>query len=264
MERRKRRLKGVSKRQSRPYPKILTLLVLVIILVTVFVYSKLSDLESYTYVTKGEDGAAILRRVDTNAGKIYEVVFSADTEMDLAYNLGTYKISNTWILGDKEGYRGDLIAKSILKNYAFPVYLWDNGYTNNLNLPQRIKNVLINKKLARMEKDQYVVDDTTIPYYVYLNFSLPSLRENIAKIEVEDGSNEAGMLPVISSVVEVIGGKIINNAKVKVFDYDCKISGSNASVVEELAAVFSCKKEIDPKLQSDAKIIFGTKFTGRF
>lgn len=253
-----------NKRKRNYFGFIIIFFILALAMSTLSLFVKLNKLETFTYVEEGSDGQAIVRKVDSRAGSMYEVVVPPETEISLSYNLGTYKIKSAWILAHKEGHEGELIAKSILKNYKIPIYFWKNRNGSNLSFFQDLKVNLVNLGAYRMDSQNFVADSGDLPYYINLEFSIPDLAEKSVKVEVVDATGSFGLLPSISRVIEVMGGKIANNARVQTQDIDCLVSGRDKKSALIVAKVFSCSYEESGDVGIDVKLTLGKKFADRF
>lgn len=88
------------------------------------------DRVSVTYPRSGGDVEVTV--FDPSLSEITTMVIPGDTEVSVAGNYGTLRLKNVWQLGINEKKYGSILAKSVTKNFLFPVYLWGDTDTENL------------------------------------------------------------------------------------------------------------------------------------
>lgn len=218
-----------------------------------FIFFKVATLDKFIYVNKSEDGSA---EIITDSF-IYKI--PADTELESARGYGKYKLSSLWTLSEKDNI-GKLIPETIVKNFSLPVFLWKNGNKSNLNVYQKIKITF--SKVNR--SDEIKINSTKLSNSILIQFINPKLAEITPKIDVEDLTNNLGILEKVSKIIEVLGGKITTNSKGYDANLDCEISGKEMELINIFSSVFGCEKREDKTLSSDLKIRLGVKFAERF
>lgn len=264
-----RRKEKLYHKESKKSKKLAALVVAAILFLfalgALVLYLKFLNLQRFVYVEKLNDGSAAVRLIDSKQDKIYEVLIPADTELELSYSLGKYKVANAWILAQKEGYQGTLVSKTITKNYGIPVYLWKDGKASNLSSLQSLKVSLLNKGMVRMSIQSFTADTKSLPYYVLLNFVDPYMAEHNTKLEIEDQSGSYSVTNMLSPVVEAMGAKIVNYSKSdsQNNDYHCYVSGKDKYAVNLFKNVFSCQ-ETTAVEDVDVKLKIGKSFVEKF
>lgn len=232
-----------------------------VLITTIFVSYKVLTLDKFIYVTKVPDGAAEIIIIDPTKDKIVKYKILSETELDSARGYGNYKLSSLWQLSEKDEMEGQLISETITKNYLLPVYLWKNGKRSNLTFFQKIKSSLIEKKTF---EDSQVLISTKLSNSVLINFMDTSLSETIPTIDIEDLTGNPKIIEKLSSIIEVIGGKITTNSKGYDEDLDCQVSGKDKRLVDVISKTFDCEIFDDVLTATDLKISLGVKFIERF
>jgi hypothetical protein len=124
----KGKLSGIFKIILLP---LLFLLFYLFILVTSEAWNG-KDRFSVTYPKTGGDVEVTV--FDPSLSEITTMVIPGDTEVSVAGNYGTLRLKNVWQLGINEKKYGSILAKTVTKNFLFPVYLW--GDTDTVNLTE--------------------------------------------------------------------------------------------------------------------------------
>ncbi|MFZ3301332.1 MAG: hypothetical protein WA152_01305 [Microgenomates group bacterium] len=253
----------LQKQQSRKsiVPILITstlLVVLTFILVTFFI--KLSNLPKFSYVNKHSDGGAEVVVVDSKSDKLIKYKIEPQTVLNSARGFGEYKLESLWVLGQKEGMGGKLVAESIASNYLAPIYLWDDGQNSNLNIYQKIKTKLL--KIENVETSG-IWDTFELHNSVLINFIDDNIQEKSIVVEVEDLTGSQSVINKVSSIVGTLGTKVSGYNKGYEENYDCSITTKSREIGLIFANVFDCVVSSD-KASDVVKIKLGAKFADRF
>lgn len=263
--RQKRRLNSLKQKgKLRILVMSIFILMLIIILSGTFFIWKVMTLPRFIYVEKTENGGGSVVVADSKSGKINRILINKDVVLNVSHNLGEYKFASIWILGDKEGYGGDLVAKTLVKNYGLPVYLWKNENNSNLSLLQNSFLKLIKLRIIRLDQSEYKAETKELPLYVSTDFSDSRITEKLTTVEIEDVSGNYKTVADISNVLNIMGAKITNYSRSESQEIDCVINGKNSVATKEIANVLDCLYDTKLDTESAVKIKIGKYFSQRF
>jgi hypothetical protein len=231
----------------------------------IFLIFKIQTLKKFAYVNNNDNNVEVVV-IDSLKDKYIKILIGKDFRVESSRNYGQYKIGNLWILGMKDGFRGKLVAETVTKNFAMPIYLWKDGRYSNLNLLQIIKSLIVQKQLFGYD---YTLKTTNTPDSVLINFAsddslLLSETETVsAKLEIVDLTGSNNLAEIIVNILGVYGVKTTSYSKGYDKDLDCEVGGINKDLVEVVSKIFSCQKELDDG-GVDLKIRIGKAFADRF
>ncbi len=268
MRRQLRQKRNLKKQKSRRSFRLLAIIIistifLIVVSLALFIW-KVMTLTRFIYVEKTDNGGAVVTVVDSKYNQIDQVTIDEDIELNVSHGLGEYKLQSIWKLGEKEGYQGDLVAKTIVKNYGLPVYLWKNDNNSNLSLLQKVFLKLYKLKLLRLNLSEYKAESTKLPLYVSTGFSDNRITEKLTTVEIEDVSGNYKTTADISRVLNIMGAKITNYSRSESKDIDCLVNGKNIYATEEIAKVLDCLYDDKLETESGVKIKIGKYFNQRF
>lgn len=271
-----------KKNKIKKITNILYLFIFLIISFLLFVYIKVGNLDKFIFVNNFNDDTEIVV-IDPKKNKIIKMIIPGNTQIIASRGLGTYKINSLWKLGEKEGYKGSLVAESIKKSLLLPVYLWKDEIKTNLSLWQRIKVILLETKLANYEvikvnladikvlKEKKLTDGTSgfivnskIPDSISIYFVETLMAESVSKIEIEDLTGNITVTEYFSKIMGVMGAKITSYSKGFDKSLDCEIIGKDKKLIKIVADIFDCNEIIDSSLLVDLKVRLGERFVNRF
>lgn len=283
MRRQKRNKKLLRiKTKQRRIINIFYFCLFLILIIFILVFIKVGNLGKFIYLDNLNDDAQIVV-VDPQKLKIIKILIPGDTQIIVSNGLGTYKLKSLWKLGEKEGFKGKLVVSSIKKTFLLPIYLWKDGIKTNLNLWQRIRVSLIDKKISNYDvtninlidinvlKQKELTDGTDgfiinskIPESVSIYFTDIYLSENISKIELVDLTGNISVSENFSKILGVIGTKITSYTKGFDENLDCEVIGKDTKLVKVISDTFECKGIIEENLSVDIKIRLGKRFVDKF
>lgn len=247
-------------RNKRSLPLLLVFLFLTFIFL-VFIFFRVLTLDKFIYVNKTVAGDAEIIIVDSRNDKIIRYLIPAKTELISARGYGNYKLESLWILSQKDRIEGKLIAETISKNYALPIYLWKNEKRTNLTLLQRLKLLMVNRETNKYDLE---FKSPKLSNSVLINFVENEFTQITPKIELVDLTGEQDLIEKISNIIEVVGGKIYTNSKGFDEDLDCEVRLKTDEMPRIFSKIFSCENMIDSSISTDIKIKLGVKFAERF
>lgn len=184
--------------------------------------------------------------LDPVTNKIVDLSLPGNTEIHLARNLGEWKVSSVWELGENEGLDGQLLADSITKSLKLPVDGWIDTSGEDLvkgNIFDSFKSLFLTRKTnlsfgdrlrififilnvkpsqrtsldlaeSLWLKPSFSADGEEIyklqrdaPSYVLAEFSLRSIGLNDTLILIKDATNK-GKGQEIGEILETMGLKV--------------------------------------------------------
>lgn len=129
-----------------------------------------------------EDGGVSLAIFDPKVQEINEIFIPAEVEIEVAKNLGLWRLKSIWTLGENQdkGGGGLLLTRSITKYLKFPVYVWADSealgfvkgsprdllkavfskYDTNLKFADRIFIGLFSLSVSNPKRQQISLSDT--------------------------------------------------------------------------------------------------------
>ena len=210
------------------------------------------------------------------------------------------RIKNVWQLGINEKLGGQILVKTIAKNFSLPVFLWTDKNLPNLfkfvflpgmtNIPfgDRVSIALFSFKVKNMDKteidlakSQFVVkrvltDGKTgyiIPgetsgritvYFTDNDFIKPALVGKNIKVYIVDSTGRPNVSQEVGRIFEVMGGKVVSIDKSQgVRDFGCEIAGKDKGLVKKVVNLFGCKI-VSENTDFDLEIRLGSEFSKTF
>lgn len=248
-----RRYNRIVNQNKKSRIKLYFLLIsLLVILLVSYLVINIFLTDKFTFVNKNENGDVEVLVVDTGENNSIKYVFDGSTEVEASGGYGNYKLSSLWKLSEKDKNEGKLVADTMRKNYALPIFLWKNERKSNLTYYQRTR-----LKFVKFEERKFVPSEV-------INFRDLYFSENIKSVEVIDMSGEVGLIDFVSKIIEVMGGKITLNSKGYDKDLDCIMSSKNEKLIKYANKIFECKIEDAGNISVDLSIKLGAKFAERF
>ena len=110
------------------------ILLLFLILISVFILTKsLWDTKSrFALVFANESGKVDLVVVDPHVKTITTISIPPSTQVEVAHQLGQWKLESIYRLGKQEDLDGQLLADTITKSLKLPVDAWAHQKTKSL------------------------------------------------------------------------------------------------------------------------------------
>ncbi|HLD91904.1 MAG TPA: hypothetical protein VI795_00760 [Patescibacteria group bacterium] len=252
-----KRLKGKKNKKVLVFATVALLFFL--FLSFIFFIFKLQSLKKFAYVSN-KDGNVEIIIVDSQKDKYLKMLISKDFNLESSRNYGQYEIGNLWILGQKDGFKGKLIAETVTKNFSIPIFLWKDGRSSNLNLLQRLKSIIVQKELTEYD---YVLKTVNTPDTVLVNFIDSEMEFVSPKLEMVDLTGSNSLAKNIVNILGVYGVKTTSYSKGYDENLDCEVSGFNQYLVDTVVKIFSCEKK-EKDVNVDLRIRIGKVFADRF
>ena len=306
-QRRKKRAKQKAKRNGKnSYKKLLFIFLvplLVFLLITLQTRFWKSSEKTFLAISK-EGGEVAISVFDPELEKITNIIIPKNTEVDVARQLGRWKLGSVRELGENEDLEGMLLAETIVKHFKLPVAAWADSpalgfaegdilgivkasllpYKTNLGIGDKLKLGLFSIRIKNLKRENIDFSEGNIlkkvtliggeegyvlagrlPNYIVALFSNPDISSEGATVIILDATGKANVAEEVGEVIEVMGVKIANIKKEEVADFDCEVKGKDKELLEEITQVFSCKKlKVMPEGNFDLEIKIGKDFTRRY
>ena len=306
-QRRKKRAKQKAKRNGKnSYKKLLFIFLvplLVFLLITLQTRFWKSSEKTFLAISK-EGGEVAISVFDPELEKITNIIIPKNTEVDVARQLGRWKLGSVRELGENEDLEGMLLAETIVKHFKLPVAAWADSpalgfaegdilgivkasllpYKTNLGIGDKLKLGLFSIRIKNLKRENIDFSEGNIlkkvtliggeegyvlagrlPNYIVALFSNPDISSEGATVIILDATGKANVAEDVGEVIEVMGVKIANIKKEEVADFDCEVKGKDKELLEEITQVFSCKKlKVMPEGNFDLEIKIGKDFTRRY
>ena len=251
-----------------------------------------------------ENGEVVVSVFDPGLEKITNIIIPRNTEVEVARQLGRWKIRSVRELGENEDLEGKLLAETVVKHFKFPVAAWADApalgfaegdflgiikasllpYKSNLGIGDRLKLGIFSIRIKNLKRESIAFSEENIlkkvtliggeegyvlagrlPNYIIALFSNPNITDNGATVTILDATETPNIAEEMGEVIEVMGVKLASIKKEEVDASDCEIKGKNKELLEEIARVFSCKElKVEPEGNYDLEIKIGKAFPKRF
>ncbi len=306
-QRRKKRAKRKARKNGKnSYIKLLFIFLvplLIFLLITLQTRFWTSSAKTSLVISK-KSGEVVISVFDPGLEKITNIIIPKNAEVDVARQLGRWKLGSVRELGENEDLEGKLLAETIVKHFKLPVAAWADApasgfadgdilgivkasllpYKTNLGMGDRLKLGLFSIRINNLKRENIDFSEGNIlkkvtliggeegyilagrlPNYIIALFSNPNISSEGAVVVILDATGKANVAEEMGEVVEVMGVKLANIKKEEVDDFDCEVKGKDKELLEEIAQVFSCKKLKEiPEGNFDLEIRIGRDFSRRF
>lgn len=220
---------------------------------------------------------------DPKMETIVSVLIPQDVQVVAAGELGTWQLGSLWELGYNEKREGNLLAKTVTKNFTFPVYAWGDykaagftrgkfgeilpaiigNYRTSLKIGDRIrlgffvlgvgpsKRTMINladvnESLERetfLDGNEGYVIRGNVPDRIIALFSDEVIAAKNYKARFVLKSKRIKSIDAASGVVEIMGVKVASIVKDNPEDINCLVSGEDKKLVKSIALVLGCLRQ---------------------
>ena len=306
-QRRKKRVKKQARKNGKSkYMKLFFFLLIPLFLFLLITFqTRFWKSSAKTFLVIGkENGDVVVSVFDPGLEKITNILIPNNTEVEVARQLGRWKIGSVIELGENEDLEGMLLAETVVKHFKFPVAAWADApalgfaeggflgivkaslfpYKSNLGIGDRLKLGIFSIRIKNLKRESIAFSEENIlkkvtliggeegyilagrlPNYIIALFSNPNITDNGATVTILDATETPNIAEEIGEVIEVMGVKLANIKKEELDTCDCEIKGKNKELLEEIARVFSCKKlKVEPEGNYDLEIKIGEGFSKRF
>lgn len=304
-----RRRRTVNKKTKRGNPWSFLGLFFLLGLIILF-YLVISERKFWTgdskisLVISNTDGSATVSVFDPTLKEITNITIPSNTEVEVAHQLGIWKLGSVSRLGENEGMGGgELLAATLRHQFKFPVAGWadspaaglgrgsakgiiealSGNYKTNLRIGDKIALSLFSLKVDNIKRNDINLSETPFlikstlkdgedGYVVGKNFS-PRLLSVFAndtvtrgsfQIEISDSSGDAEVAGDVGELMQVLGAKVASVVKKEASDFNCIVTGYPKSVVKEVSSILSCEQKVGKNGSFDLEIELGRNFVRTF
>lgn len=289
-----RRVQNKSGKKSRLLLFSLSLTLLLLAILFFLIKTSIwNGKEKFTLAVNGGE-TVLISIFDPRRGSITKILIPNSVQIVAAGGLGTWKLGSVWQLGQNEKRGGDLLAKTVTKNFAFPVYAWGDAgasgfsdgriskvlsaiigkYKTNLKIGDRIKLGIFSLKVGQTKRitinladiseslrEQTFLDGSKgyilrggIPDRITALFTDEAYSNKNYKAQIVLKTVNQKSAESVSRVVEVMGVKVASVIKEDPEDINCIVTGKNRSLVKSIALVLGCDKKEEKEAQDSFDI----------
>lgn len=288
-------------------PRYLIYILVLVVIIASYVFLNLSTKfwdksAKLTLVTKDANGDVVLVIFDVPDRSITNYVIPKDVQVEVARQLGVWRLGSVWQLGKDEKLNGELLVETVTHYFNFPVYVWGDTtslgftkgiaeilkamfspYQTNLGFGDRVRLGIFAMEVTNQDRDEVDLSNSSSMKKMTLsdgeggyvlvndfgqtimsNFADPYISSKEFKIYVKDGTATGGVAESVGKVIEVMGAKVAALEKGDVNGV-CTVSGQDTTAVKRIAEVFSCKENIGKLDNSfDVEVDLGRDFSNKF
>jgi len=305
---RRQRFKKYQKTKNRR--KINSKIIFVLaLLLTFFVllffgFSHFRKESKFTLVSREENGDVLVINVDRNISRITIVRIPGDTEVDVAKELGVWRLKSVWQLGINEKIGGQLLAETVIKNFHFPIYAWTDSlgagltsdnltsilkaliipYDTNLGFGDKVRLAFFSLGLKNLDRGEVDLSQSSylretklkdgergfeifgqIPQKLLPVFADPYIAGKGTKIVIINTSGEEYLSQMLGATLGTLGGKVVATFERNETDINCEISGKDSLIEHKINLFLGCKTtKSEPEGNYDLEILIGREFAKRF
>ena len=301
----KRRLIRKQKKEAPKRKKGIrfwALFFLVPIILYFFAPSSWDNKNSLSLIIAGEDEVRLVI-FDPDFSKISILHIPGNTQVTASNQLGTWKLSSVWELGQQENLKGNLLANTITKSFGVPVDDWASSeaknlisknqlnqiksiftpFSTSLTLKDKVKLVVFSfqnrsnqfnidlESTAFLQKTRlvsgeegYLIRSEVPPQILHL-FADPKIINEAARIGLVNSTGSKQLSLEISKLIDALGSKIYFIEDTELADFDCKIVSQKKNyTAERLSHLLGCESSIENTNNLDITISPGESFAKKF
>lgn len=231
-----------------------------------------------TLAVQLRNGDVLLANFDPLSQSITRAIIPGETEVEAARQLGTWRLKSVWKLGEQEGDDGEILAKTIVKTFHFPVEAWSTaggagfsspntweilkalfaGYKTNLSFWDKVNLVFFSLAVKARDRLDFSLTDAGYLYQTKLvdgvgfqkRAKVPASVSNIfadsvisqenLRISIINASGDSSLAGNIVETIEVMGGRVVSVRNLKKEGGDCVLAGDDSLTKREIEIIFSC------------------------
>lgn len=238
-------------------------------------------------VTNGRDQNITVSVIDPRVPTRTDIEIPKNVLVSVAGELGNWKLGSVWQLGVNEKKEGDLLVRTLVKNFGFPVVAWrdETSGETNLNWGDRIRLWLFRFKIDK--NSQNIIDLTKTsflkktklvdgedgwrisgeaPSSVTAVFPQAEVLRAGYRAKIINYSGNVTLGENAGRVVETLGIKIASIQKEEPEDFGCAVWGVDEKLIEKLKLLFGCEDKPTETGEGDyeVKLELGRDFARRF
>jgi hypothetical protein len=219
-------------------------------------------------VLAGEEDIRV-RVFDPKSETLTDILIPGETQVLVAGSLGSWKLESVWQLGLDEKKGGDLLARTVAKNFTFPVYAWmnqTNPRETNLKVGDRLKLAWFKLRVRQNQKSTirladfreflrektlldgsrgYLIEGKVPPNIAAL-FSDEEISNRNLKARIIIQASDEVATTTVAQIIEVIGPKVAAINEEAAGDFGCQVSSSEKKLEKLLSRIFACQEKVRP------------------
>ncbi len=235
---------------------IIGIAVVAIILLFSLFTGTIGSLSRVSLVTPNDSGNIVYTLFDFKTSTITTVNIPTDTQLEVARNLGTWRIGSIWKLGQDEKVGGALLAETVTKSLMLPTFYWGEGsYASlgssdfssiikavfafkptNLTFADRLKIGLFSlqvkpgdREMIDLSKSKYLVraklqggelgykvSGNSLPFDLRAAIADDTISKESATILLENATGKGYINSEVSNIVDNLGAKISSISKLDI------------------------------------------------
>ena len=292
-----------KKLYNRKFFKII--IILVPVLGLIFLKSQTSlwtNKSKLTTVSTSENGNVRVSVLAPQEGTITNLILPAESQVNVSSQFGVWRIKSIWELGENEGVSGQLLARSVTKNFRFPVTayfersellagkkrihsFWEILTSeSDLLMGDRFRILFFATKLKNSQITNINLSDTTyltkttsldgeagysvgstIPVSLSSIFIDKEIYESNYKVLIKNATGGSRTAETVGEIIEVLGARFVAFEKDNADNLDCEVLGKDNRIIKKIVSVFDCQRiNTDPPGAFDLEIRLGEEFVERF
>ena len=277
-----------------PKLKLLVFVFLLFMLILILFKTSIWDGKGKFILVVNRQDDVLVSVFDPKMETIASVSIPQNVQIVAAGELGTWKLGSLWKLGHNEKQEGNLLAKTVTKNFGFPVYAWGDyqaagfterrfseilpaifgNYKTSLKTGDRIrlglfvlgvgpaKRTSINlaevneslKKETFLDGTEGYVIRGNVPGRIMALFSDEVIAAKNYKARFVLNAERIKSIDAVSRVVEVMGVKVASVVKDSPEDINCLVKGEDRKLVKSVALVLGCTGQEKKKVEGNFEI----------
>lgn len=306
MPARKRKLR--KKRNENSGLKLASLAVLLILILGLGLFwslrSGIWDKNEKLSIVVNQESSVKIITLDPRVGEITNINIPGNTQVEVAHQLGTWRLKSVWQLGEDEGLEGRLLAKTVTKYFKFPVYAWSSEgvsrlvsgnpvnvlkslftpVSTNLTFGDRLR--IATFSMGVFNTGRVDVDLVDTPHlkktrlvdgeegYVVVRepsqrilsvFADSTISKGGFRVFIKDQTSVPGLAEEVGKILEVLGAKVASIEKSEGESVEhCLVLGEEKTA-ERVARYFGCDvSESELGEDFDLEIVLGKSFIEGF
>ncbi|CAN5290836.1 hypothetical protein BH10PAT1_BH10PAT1_2370 [soil metagenome] len=230
--------------------------------------------------------------LDPTTSSITKINIPAETEVQAANQLGTWKLGSITRLGKDKKLKGDFLKNTIIKSFNFPIDEWaDANFFDSIfksdssfSLLDKIRISLFTLGVNNSQKTDIDLSQTNylqrvqltdgslgweisgdIPTNIESYFTDQNFADENLTILLNNGSESNAITNTLARTIQTLGVNIASTQNISASNSNCNITGLNKIVVTKIAKIFSCSTKISkPENNFDIQIDLGKIVKNRF
>jgi len=238
----------------------------IIILLYFFTPSRWDGETQFSYIYLDTD-QVVLRVLEPDTNIVTDIIIPGSTQVQVANQMGTWRLESVWQLGQDEGLDGLLLSRTLSKSFLFPVDAWSEkpidslgsvltSFKTNLSLKDKLKIYLF--WLAASGKEELDFKNTKLTDSLKRLLNYSTVSSELSQVELINMSKNKAIENWLVSLIEVIGAKVFSISEIsdKRFERCLVISNNNLKTAKVISRIFDCSFETDSRLSNQTVKIY--------